>query len=109
MSLVQLPVAAPPLLSVRSVGESGRPPAAGRRGPGRPMLAATSQERVRLREAYRGGAQMTAGRPARPARGQPRRELALLLLLGAAGAGLALLAARQGWARVETAAPRPLP
>jgi uncharacterized membrane protein (TIGR02234 family) len=52
---------------------------------------------------------MTAGRPARPARGQPRRELALLLLLGAAGAGLALLAARQGWARVETAAPRPLP
>ena len=51
---------------------------------------------------------MTAG-PARPARGQPRRELALLLLLGAAGTGLALLAARQGWARVETAAPRPLP
>jgi uncharacterized membrane protein (TIGR02234 family) len=52
---------------------------------------------------------MTAGSPARSARGQPRRELALLLLLGAAGAGLALLAARQGWARVETAAPRPLP
>jgi uncharacterized membrane protein (TIGR02234 family) len=73
------------------------------------MLAATSQEPVRLREAYREGAQMTAGRPARPARGQPRRELALLLLLGAAGAGLALLATRQGWARVETAAPRPLP
>jgi uncharacterized membrane protein (TIGR02234 family) len=52
---------------------------------------------------------MTAGSPARSARGQPRRELALLLLLGAAGAGLALLATRQGWARVETAAPRPLP
>jgi uncharacterized membrane protein (TIGR02234 family) len=52
---------------------------------------------------------MTAGSPARPARSQPRRELALLLLLGAAGAGLALLATRQGWARVETAAPRPLP
>jgi uncharacterized membrane protein (TIGR02234 family) len=52
---------------------------------------------------------MTAGSPARSARTQPRRELALLLLLGAAGAGLALLAARQGWARVETAAPRPLP
>jgi uncharacterized membrane protein (TIGR02234 family) len=52
---------------------------------------------------------MTAGNPARPGRGQPRRELALLLLVGAAGAGLALLATRQGWARVETAAPRPLP
>ncbi len=52
---------------------------------------------------------MTAGSPARPDRSQPRRELALLLLLGAAGAGLALLATRQGWARVETVAPRPLP
>lgn len=52
---------------------------------------------------------MTAGNPARSARSQPRRELTLLLLLGAAGAALALLAARQGWARVETAAPRPLP
>jgi uncharacterized membrane protein (TIGR02234 family) len=52
---------------------------------------------------------MTADSPARSARSQPRRELALLLLLGAAGAGLALLATRQGWARVETAAPRPLP
>src|SRR5580700_344007 len=38
-----------------------------------------------------------------------RRELAFLLLLGAAGAGLVLLAARQGWAHVETAEPRPLP
>jgi uncharacterized membrane protein (TIGR02234 family) len=51
----------------------------------------------------------TAGSPVRPARGQPRRDLTLLLLLGVAGAGLALLATRQGWARVETAAPRPLP
>jgi uncharacterized membrane protein (TIGR02234 family) len=39
----------------------------------------------------------------------PRQELTLLLLLGAVGAGLALLASRQGWAQVETAAPRPLP
>jgi uncharacterized membrane protein (TIGR02234 family) len=31
------------------------------------------------------------------------------LLLGAAGAGLVLLATRQGWAHVETAAPKPLP
>jgi uncharacterized membrane protein (TIGR02234 family) len=52
---------------------------------------------------------MTAGSPARSSRSQSRRELTLLLLLGAAGAGLALLATRQGWARVETAAPRPLP
>lgn len=54
---------------------------------------------------------MTAGDPgdpARQARREGRRELALLLL-GAAGAGLVLLATRQGWARVETAAPRPLP
>jgi len=72
------------------------------------MLAATGREPIRIREAT-GGAQMTGGHPARSARSQPRRELALLLLLGAAGAGLALLATRQGWARVETAAPRPLP
>jgi len=52
---------------------------------------------------------MTAGEPARAARREPRRELALLLLLGAAGAGLVLLAVRQGWAHVDTVAPRPLP
>ena len=33
----------------------------------------------------------------------------MVLLLGAAGAGLVLLAMRQGWARIEVAAPRPLP
>ena len=32
-----------------------------------------------------------------------------MLLLGAAGAGLVLLASRQGWAHVETAEPKPLP
>src|SRR5215472_7378799 len=54
-------------------------------------------------------ATMTAGRlSASPGR-RPRRELLLVLLLGAAGAGLVLLAMRQGWARVETAAPKPLP
>jgi uncharacterized membrane protein (TIGR02234 family) len=52
---------------------------------------------------------MSAGSPARSAGHQPRRELTLLLLLGAAGAGLVLLATRQGWAHVETTAPRPLP
>ncbi|HEY7145195.1 MAG TPA: Trp biosynthesis-associated membrane protein [Streptosporangiaceae bacterium] len=46
---------------------------------------------------------------ARMLRGQPRRELALVLLLGAAGAGLVFLATRQGWAQVRTAAPKPLP
>lgn len=52
---------------------------------------------------------MTAtGRARSLARG-PRQELTLLLLLGAVGAGLALLASRQGWAQVHTAAPRPLP
>jgi uncharacterized membrane protein (TIGR02234 family) len=52
---------------------------------------------------------MTAGNPVRAAGREPRRELALLLLLGAAGAGLVLLATHQGWAHVDTAAPRPLP
>ena len=33
----------------------------------------------------------------------------MVLLLGAAGAGLVLLAMRQGWARIEVTAPRPLP
>ena len=39
----------------------------------------------------------------------PRRELMLAALLGVAGAGLVILAVRQDWAHVRTAAPRPLP
>jgi len=38
-----------------------------------------------------------------------RREFALVLLLGAVGAGLVLLAARQAWAQAIFVAPRPLP
>ena len=38
-----------------------------------------------------------------------RREYALGLALGAVGAGVVLLSARQGWARVSTPAPAPLP
>lgn len=38
-----------------------------------------------------------------------RREYLLVLLLGAAGAGLVLLAVRQSWAHVVTRAPAPLP
>ncbi|HEX4257854.1 MAG TPA: Trp biosynthesis-associated membrane protein [Streptosporangiaceae bacterium] len=38
-----------------------------------------------------------------------RRQFVVTLLLGAAGAGLALLAVRQGWARAVYDAPRPLP
>ena len=38
-----------------------------------------------------------------------RREYAAGLVLGAVGAGLVLLSARQGWARVLTPAPPPLP
>jgi uncharacterized membrane protein (TIGR02234 family) len=45
---------------------------------------------------------------ATPARGA-RRELLLILLVGVAGSGLALLAVRQGWAQVRIAAPRPFP
>jgi uncharacterized membrane protein (TIGR02234 family) len=51
----------------------------------------------------------TADSPSASPPRQPGRELALVLLLGAAGAGLVLLVLRQGWAQVETAAPRPLP
>jgi uncharacterized membrane protein (TIGR02234 family) len=38
-----------------------------------------------------------------------RREYLLTLLAGAVGAAVVLLAARQGWARVVTVEPRPLP
>src|SRR5258707_3556868 len=61
-----------------------------------------------IREAM-GGPQMTAGNPARSRRRQPRQELTLVLLLGAAGAGLVLLVMRQGLGHVDTAAPSPLP
>jgi uncharacterized membrane protein (TIGR02234 family) len=50
--------------------------------------------------------------PPAGAAGQPsrlRREYLLGLALGAAGAGAVLLSARQGWARVATPAPAPLP
>jgi uncharacterized membrane protein (TIGR02234 family) len=53
--------------------------------------------------------QMSAGSTERTGRAAARRELVLLLVLGAAGAGLALLALRQGWAQVRTHAPSPLP
>lgn len=47
---------------------------------------------------------------ARQAAGQPaRREYLTVLLLGAVGAALVLIAVRQGWARVVTIEPRPLP
>jgi uncharacterized membrane protein (TIGR02234 family) len=50
-----------------------------------------------------------AGRP--PAGGQwpGRREYLAALLAGAAGAALVLISVRQGWARVVTIEPRPLP
>jgi uncharacterized membrane protein (TIGR02234 family) len=56
-------------------------------------------------------------RAGQPPSGQPRsgqhrsarRTLTLTMLLGVAGAGLAFLATRQGWAQVRTAPPRPLP
>ena len=38
-----------------------------------------------------------------------RREFGLVLLLGAAGAGLVVLAVRQGWAHAIFTPPRPLP
>jgi uncharacterized membrane protein (TIGR02234 family) len=50
-----------------------------------------------------------SGRAAAGAQARSRREYALVLALGAAGAGVVLLSARQGWATVLTAAPAPLP
>jgi uncharacterized membrane protein (TIGR02234 family) len=57
--------------------------------------------------ALRGGAPVSGG----PAGAPPgsRREYALGLALCAVGAGVVLLSARQGWARVDTPAPAPLP
>ena len=110
---------AAPTAPVTRGGRAGHPgsePAYAGRGPRSPK---TMTQKVRKRDGGWGGApeakgnteepQMTAGDPARAARREPRRELALLLLLGAAGAGLVLLAVRQGWAHVDTVAPRPLP
>ncbi len=51
---------------------------------------------------------VTSGSPSAP-RHRPRQELAAVLLLGLAGAGLVLLAMRQDWAQVTTTAPKPLP
>jgi uncharacterized membrane protein (TIGR02234 family) len=57
---------------------------------------------------------MTSGRECRSSgrRAGPRsarHELILILLLGAAGAGLVFLASRPGWAQVRTIPPKPLP
>ncbi|HEX6854739.1 MAG TPA: Trp biosynthesis-associated membrane protein [Streptosporangiaceae bacterium] len=52
---------------------------------------------------------MSSGTPSAARRLSPRWEYGLVLLAGAAGAGLVFLGMRQGWARVHTSAPRPLP
>jgi len=52
------------------------------------------------------GAQVT---PAASPASRVRRQFVVTLVLGAAGAGLALLAVRQGWARAVYHAPQPLP
>jgi uncharacterized membrane protein (TIGR02234 family) len=53
---------------------------------------------------------VTTSAGARPGQPKPaRRTLTLSILAGAAGAGLAFLATRQGWAQVRTTPPRPLP
>jgi uncharacterized membrane protein (TIGR02234 family) len=58
---------------------------------------------------------MTSGAVRRPAAGPEgsraaaARELAVTVLLGAAGAGLVFLATRQSWAHVRTIPPKPLP
>jgi uncharacterized membrane protein (TIGR02234 family) len=54
-----------------------------------------------------GGESQSGGRAATARSG--RRELVVAVLLGAAGAGLVILASRQGWAEVRTIPPKPLP
>ena len=49
------------------------------------------------------------GKAAPGALARSRREYALVLVLGAAAAGVVLLSVRQAWARVLTPAPAPLP
>ncbi len=56
-----------------------------------------------------GGKARLAGRPSRLLPRSPRQELTAMLLLGAVGAGLILLATKQDWAQVRTSLPRPLP
>jgi Tryptophan-associated transmembrane protein (Trp_oprn_chp) len=51
----------------------------------------------------------TAGGQRPSAAGRPAREYALVLAVAAAGALLVLLSAHQGWARVVTASPAPIP
>jgi len=52
---------------------------------------------------------MSSGTPSEGRRLSPRWEYGLVLLAGAAGAGLVFLGVRQGWAHVHTSAPKPLP
>jgi uncharacterized membrane protein (TIGR02234 family) len=52
---------------------------------------------------------MTSGGTRARRTASARRALAMTLLLGAAGAGIAFLATRQDWASVRTSPPRPLP
>src|SRR5258708_10983615 len=73
------------------------------------MLAATGHPDLPVSERQWEWLQMTAGSPSRPLRRPPRQELAIVLLLGAAGAGLVLPVMRQCRAQVSTAAARPLP
>jgi uncharacterized membrane protein (TIGR02234 family) len=59
-----------------------------------------------------GTAASAGGRRGRPWSGRPwsgRRELTAIVLLGAIGAGVVLLALRPGWAQVRTNLPAPLP
>jgi uncharacterized membrane protein (TIGR02234 family) len=74
------------------------------------MLATRSARRSewKRRRQWRGKT-TSDGDSAAQVRRPGRRELAFLLLLGAVGAGLVLLAARQGWAHVHITEPRPLP
>ncbi len=55
------------------------------------------------------GGKAPAGRASRLVPRSPGQELTALLLLGALGAGLILLATKQDWAQVRTSLPRPLP
>src|SRR5262245_30549532 len=77
--------------------------------PAAPATPATGRVSTPERSRRPGGDPVTGsgGQPA--GRSAARREYALCLAIGAAGAAIVLLAVRQGWARVLTVAPAPLP
>src|SRR5207248_10268963 len=85
----------------------GRPAHPGRPVTGGPVTGGTAAGGTAAGGPVTGGTAAPGQRP--PAAARAAREYALVLGVVAAGALLVLLSAHQGWARVVTAAPAPIP